>query len=278
MRRLKLFSLAVSALLFCGCGLGNFSRNLSQAILNQNDPEIVRMGAPSYLLLIDSFIEGDPEDEEMLRAGANLYSVYTAVFVDDPERAMRLSRRAESYGERALCEADGDLCGLKQRPYGEFIALLQEADEDEVPALYAFSVSWLVAIKANSSDWNALADLPKVEAALERVLALDEGYEEGGAHLYLGILDTVRPPAMGGKPEEGRRHFERALELSGGRNLGIKVEYARNYARLLYDRELHDRLLKEVLTAKAEIPGYTLLNILAKQQAEKLLKSADDYF
>ena len=40
--------------------------NLSAAVLNQNDPETVRDGAPAYLLLLDSFLEGNPEDPALL--------------------------------------------------------------------------------------------------------------------------------------------------------------------------------------------------------------------
>ena len=273
-----LFCLGLFFLVAAGCGMGNLARNLSSAIMNQNDPETVRAGAPAYLLLIDSFIEGDPDNETMLRAGAGLYGVYAAVFVTDPERARRLAGRAQGYGERALCERKSSLCGLAQRPYEEFVASLENFCKRDVPTFYTFSVSWLINIKANSSDWDALADLPKVEAALERLVKLDETYERGSAHLYLGILQTLRPPALGGKPEVGRQHFERALALSGGKDLGVKVEYARGYARLLYDRELHDRLLREVLAADPESPGLTLLNVLAKEQARELLRSGEDYF
>ena len=44
----------------------NLSKNLSSAILNQDDPELVRAGAPSYLLLLDSFVEGSPDDPAIL--------------------------------------------------------------------------------------------------------------------------------------------------------------------------------------------------------------------
>jgi hypothetical protein len=56
------------------------------------------------------------------------------------------------------------------------------------------------------------------------------------------------------------------------------VLYAERYARLVFDRELHDRLLKEVLAADAKVPGYTLSNLIAKEQAQKLLASGKDYF
>jgi hypothetical protein len=89
---------------------------------------------------------------------------------------------------------------------------------------------------------------------------------------------TLRPPALGGQPEKGREYFERAIEISGGNDLSAKLEYARSYARPLYKRELHDRLLNEVLAADAEVPGYTLTNVLAQRDAVELLSSADDYF
>ena len=40
--------------------------NLSVAVLNQNDPETVRDGAPAYLLLLDSFLEGSPDDPDLI--------------------------------------------------------------------------------------------------------------------------------------------------------------------------------------------------------------------
>jgi hypothetical protein len=66
--------------------------------------------------------------------------------------------------------------------------------------------------------------------------------------------------------------------LSDGKDLSINVEYARGYARLLYERELHDRLLTEVLEADPVRPRLTLTNTLAQRDARVLLDSADDYF
>ena len=86
------------------------------------------------------------------------------------------------------------------------------------------------------------------------------------------------PPGLGGKPEIGKAHFDRAISISGGRNLMSKVFCAEMYARLLFDRELHDRLLTEVLEADVKAPGFTLMNVVAKKQAKQLLLSGDDYF
>ena len=92
----------------------------------------------------------------------------------------------------------------------------------------------------------------------------------GYAHLSLGEI------ALRTNLEEAAPHFEEAIAYSHGRDLMAKVEYARHYARLVFDQSLHDRLLKEVLRADPLAEGLTLSNVMAQQQAKKLLK--DDYF
>jgi len=74
------------------------AESLTNAVLNQNDPETVRQGAPAYLLLIDGLIADNPKNAKLLMAGAGLYSSYAGAFVDDPERASRLSRKGRDYG------------------------------------------------------------------------------------------------------------------------------------------------------------------------------------
>ena len=274
--------LALSALGGCASmassATNRLANNLSGAILNQNDPETVEAGMPAYLLLIDGLIDGDPQNENMLVAGSKLYGSYATAFVKDAERARRLARKARDYGGRALCVHDTRLCGVWDRPFDDFAKSMGELKAGDVPVLYASAASWAAWIQANSGDWNALASLPKVKAAMARVVELEESYDHGEAHVYLGVIATLLPPALGGKPEEGRAHFERAIQISEGRDLTAKVEYARRYARIVYDRPLHDRLLKEVLDADANAPGLTLANVLAKQQARELLASADSYF
>ena len=277
--RLLLLTLALSVLGGCASSFaGRAADNLSRAMLDQDDPATVEAGMPSYLLLVDSMIEGDPQNEHVLLAGSKLYGAYAAAFVKDMERSKRLTLKARSYADRALCAHDAKLCGLLDKPYDDFAAAIAALGRDEVPLVYGSAAAWAGWMQANTSDWNAVAQLPKVKAMMERVVALDEGYSHGEAHLYLGVIATLLPPALGGKPEEGKRHFERAIELSGGRDLMAKVEYARRYARGTYNRELHDTLLNEVLKADAKEPGLTLSNTLAQQQAKELLESADSYF
>ena len=252
--------------------------NLSAAILNQDDPETVRDGAPAFLLMLDSFVRESPDDAVMLSAAAELYAAYGVVFVEDEQRAHRLTTRARWYGERSLCASNASACGIESLSFNDFNNVLAQLDGKNAASLYTFSLVWIAYIKVHSSDWGAMAKLPRIEAALSRIRALNPNYQAVEVEHFLGILKTIRPPALGGDFDAGKAHYERALELSGGRDLSINVDYARYYARTLYDRELHDRLLNGVLSAEPVQDGYTLFNILAQREAQELLDAADDYF
>jgi hypothetical protein len=255
-----------------------FTADLSSAILDQNDLVTVRDGAPAYLLAVDALIEGDPDDSDLLLTGARLYGAYASAFVDDEVRRQRMWDRSLGYGRRAFCIDCPSTCEAAGRPFDEFVASLVSADAGHVPSLYGFGAAWAGWVQAHANEWGAVAELPKIEALMQHVVELDESYEHGGAHLHLGVLLTQRPASLGGQPEQAREHFERAVALSRGRNLIAKVLYARQYARLVFDRALYERLLDEVVEADPEAPGLTLSNTLAQEQARRLLAEADEYF
>ena len=281
---MKTAALSMAVVLSVGCSsimtsaTTGLAESLTSAVLNQNDPETVRQGAPAYLLLIDGLIADNPNNPELLMAGANLYSSYAGAFVDDPERASRLSRKGRDYGWAAWCRVEKGACEIWSAPYEEFERVVEGMGLKYVSVLYSAGVAWATWIRANTDDWSAIADKARVDAMMQRVVALDETYEEGTAFLYLGILATLLPEAMGGKPEQGRVDFERVIELSDGRNLMAKVLLARSYARLVFDRELHDRLCREVVAADPVAPGLTLTNTMAQEEARALLGSSEDYF
>jgi len=281
---LALLCLAVTVVFPTGCASiaasagDKMADNLSAAILDQDDPELVREGMPAFMLLLDSMVRSSPDNPDTLGSAARLYAVYGIAFVDDPERARTLTARARDYGTRALCARQDRTCGLDSLDFEGYAAIIEQLGSRDADALYSYSVGYLSYIRTHSADFNALTGLPKAELALNRLLAIGAADNAGSVNMYLGILNTLRPPALGGKPEVGREYFETALVLTGERDLSIKVEYARGYARLMYERELHDRLLNEVLDSESKQAGFTLVNRLAQQQARELLASADDYF
>jgi tetratricopeptide (TPR) repeat protein len=283
-RSVVLAGVVSAAFLMSGCGMmmrsvtTDLSDDLSQAVLNNNDLATVETGGAAFLLLVDGLLVGDPDSQPLLMTAADLHSQYATNFASDPEQARNLSQKALDYAQRAFCLRTRSDCRLQSLDYQEFEALVDTMGPKDVPALYTLGAAWTGWIQVRRDDWEAVADLPRARALMERVAGLEETYEDGGAHMYLGVFATLVPPAAGGKPKEGRKHFERALEISGDRNLMVYVLYAQYYARMVFDRELHDRLLTRALSLDPQVPGYVLINTAAQKQARALLDSAEDYF
>lgn len=264
-----------------GCATRQLPSNLSSAILNSDDLQTVEDGLPSYLLMIDALVETYPNSEQMQLTAASLNSAYAGVFIppEEAERRRAMSSKALDYAFSAFCTYDDDACSLQDvKPDQIETALAQWDHPDDLPYLYTLGTAWASYIQNNSDDWLAVAQLGQAQAVLERTVAIEPGYERGTALLYLGVMNSILPPSLGGKPDVAQAYYEQALEAADGQNLIIQVYYASQFARLVFDRELHDRLLQDALSRDPYVEGLTLQNRYAQQQAERLLASADDYF
>ena len=277
-----LFSAVVLLMTACSAIIssttGKMADNLSYTILNSDDPQTIADGAPAYLLLMDSLLRDASDNPALLQSAATLYSAYAGIFVTDTQRAIRMSNKAFNYAQQALCIENRHSCDLKKMDYTAFSALVDTIDQQNIHAWYVLASSWAGWIKANSGSVAAIADLAKVTRIMERISELDDSMENGQVHLYLGVLKTLLPPALGGKPEQGQFHFKRAIAISPTKNLTAKVLYAEKYARLVFAQDLHDKLLHEVIDADPYYENMTLMNILAQKKAQQLLDTSQDYF
>ena len=73
--------LALFQLTGCASMIGSATQrmadNLSSAMLNQDDPELVKAASPAYLIMLDSLVEGDPENVNLLISASRMYASYT---------------------------------------------------------------------------------------------------------------------------------------------------------------------------------------------------------
>ena len=283
MNRSSVLLLLTTSLALGGCAslvsnaAANFGNNLSSAILNQDDPELVRAGMPAYILLLDSFLQGEEDNPAILAAAANMYASYGAVFADDPFRAKRLTTRARDYGLQAMCESYADACSWRDMRLKAFEISLQGVTEKQADLLYTYGFATLAFLRAHKADYSTLAEVPQAESLFEHYFEIG-GSGNGAAHSYFGSILTLREPMYGGDFEKARYHFERAIDISRGKDLAAKVAFARDYSKPLYERDLHDRLLNEVIAADPYADDLTLTNVMAQDEARLLLDEADEYF
>ena len=260
-----------------GSATQDFSDRLKQTLLDHNDPDTVAEAIPAYLLLMEASLAGDREDENALFSTANLYGSYLSLLPEQSPRKPRLSQKALDLAERGACVHSSELCGLRGKSIAELHNIVGACDRDDIDGLYSVATAWAAWIQAHNSDWNAVAQLVQVKSILQRILELEPHYKQGAPQLYMAVLESLVPPALGGQPELAKQYFEQAISLADG-NLMASVLYAKYYARMMFDRDLHDKLLNSVLVSPVERPGLTLINTLAQQQARLLLDSGKGYF
>lgn len=255
-----------------------FTDNLSSTILNFEDPETVKAATPTFLILIDSVARGEDANGATQMTAAQMFGSFAGAFVTEPQRQKVLANKAWQYAQSGSCKIDQKYCQLNSISNNEFKLFIDNLSEDDAKTSYAYAVAWLGYIQTHSDDWTALAQLAKAQAVLEKVVIFDETIDNAGPHLYLGAIASTLPPALGGKPAVAKTHFLRAIELTQGQSLLVKVEYARRYARTMFDKELHHQLLIDVINSPVKAEGLTLMNAWAQDQAELLLASEDEYF
>ena len=145
------------------------AKNLSTAITNNDDLATVKAGAPAYLLMLDSFIEGDPEDSNMLLSASKLYSAYASVFVKDEQRAKRLTQKSLDFALQANCLSMQERCDLKTMEFKKFEKIISQYEEEHIEYLFTLGASWAGWIQSRSGDWNAAADLARITKIMNQI-------------------------------------------------------------------------------------------------------------
>ena len=252
---------------------------LSDGLMHQSDVELVREGAPAFLLMLDALAEAHPDNPAVLLAAADAQMAYATGFVDKEhkERSKAMYLKAMTYGLRALAR-NKRFARAANGNREEFVRALRGFKKKDAGALFSTASAWVMWIIASSDSPAALGDMPKVLAMMDRVQELDPGIRDGGVDLFRGIYYTVLPLGGGRDLDKARGHFERSLEIAGPDYLLARVTFAEFYARYAFDRELFETTLKQVLAAEPQVPEFTLMNAVARKRAQALLDSADDLF
>lgn len=252
-----------------------------KASVNRNtDVEMIRDAMPASLIQMDGFIEMAPDDRELLVGAAEAYSGYAFAFVEetDRDRAARLNFKAREYAIRALSHNEAFMNSLDGR-LNDFEASLAGFSKEDVPAMFFAANSWLKWISFNLDNPEVFMDIPKVEAMMFRIEALDDTFMYGSIHAMLGAYYSARSKTLGGDPVKAKAHFDKAFAISKGNYLIFYYLYARFYAVQLQDQQLFEETLQKVIDAPENLlPEKNLANEIARLRAKKLIGQVDEYF
>ncbi|HPQ80769.1 MAG TPA: TRAP transporter TatT component family protein, partial [bacterium] len=254
------------------------------AVESEQDVEFARESAPALIKTLEVLRSGNKRDFRSLVLISQSYGQFAFGFLEEDmlrlpvedakykaarERAALFYGRGRDFGIAALVTRG--MGKAFKSPFPEFKAALRRLGKKDVPALFWTSFSWAGHLNLNLDDPASIADLPRIEAMIDRAIELDPGFYFGSALAMKGVIASARPAMLGGRPNEARASFEKAMRAAPG-YLMTKVLFAQYFARQQMDEELFGSLLREVLAADAAaLPEQRLANELAKRRASLLL-------
>ena len=255
--------------------------DMKSSFFSEPNPQHAFAAGPGLLKQLDGFIVSSPDNEELLRKGAEMNCGFALTFLDDYDRrwAADLYEKGRQYGLAALKIEYPEVEGaLRRGDESALASALREVDRDDTPLIFWTGLCWGGRLNA-TMDVEGVIDLPLVEALISRSLELEEEYYFGAGHLFFGMLNAGRSEMLGGDLEKGRVHFEKAIELMDGRFLLAKVLYAMTYAVQKQDHDLFAELLDDVAEDTTEDEAaMRLANNVARQKASVLLDKVEDFF
>jgi predicted anti-sigma-YlaC factor YlaD len=295
MKRLVLFS----AVLLSSCSMKRYAINqLGNALAASGttfsadeDPELIRAAVPFSLKLIESLLAESPRHEALLLAAARGFTQYGYAFVQEDAdeledtdkvastamrvRAAKLYLRARNYGLRGLeVKHPGFAERLKANPK----EAAKELKKSEAPMMYWTAISWGAALAA-SHDLTMFPEIPRFEALIDRVIELDEAFDEGTVHTFMITYEMSRLNAKPNRIALAKEHFDRAIALGGGHQAGPLVAYAENVLVAQKDKTGFQDMLRQALRLDInKSPENRELNLAEQRRARWLLSRTEKLF
>lgn len=292
--------LAIALLGSSGCSIKRMAVNKvgdalaggGTTFASDDDPELVKAAVPFSLKLMESLLQESPKHEGLLLAACSGFTQFSYAFVQqeadelEPKdleaawqaqaRARRLYLRARGYGLRGLEVRHPGFETTLRANSTNAVRVLTARD---VPLLYWTGSSWAAAISLSKNNADLIAELPLAEALMDRALELNESFDHGALHSFYITYEMSRPGGEGDPAARSRRHFERAIELSGGQQAGPLVSYAEAVCVQKQQRAEFKSLLERALAIDPDArPEWRLANLVMQRRAKWLLGRIDDLF
>lgn len=298
----NIITLFLFTTLICSCSIKKMAVRSTVDILNdgmkafyeEHDLAFAREAAAGNIKMLEGMLLSDPGNRKLLAILSRSFANYSLAFVEtgawllqqsDPlgyrnelRRAQKFYSRGREYGLRALPDT-GNFNDAFEKDLDDFKKHLKGYSKKDVSVLFWLAFNWALEINLSLNKPSSIAELPYVVALMSRIMELDETYYYGGPHLFFGTYYAGRPKMLGGNPEKGKEHFEKAVSISKGKFLIAYLFYAKFYAIQTQNKKKFQELLNNILNAPADIlPQENLANALAIDVAKKLSRKIDDFF
>ncbi len=284
---IKFFTISLALLTLAACSMDKTMVRMSMPMIDsgieamnyETDLQLAEDAMPANLAMLNGMINLDPENAQLHTFAAQAYYGLSYGFNEDsqPERGSAFYLRGLKHGLTAL-ELNGAK-DLKNTPIANFEEQVGKMDKDDVAAMFWTASNWAKWIDMHRDDAEAIAQLARATALMQRVLELDDTFYFGGAHMYFGVYYGSRAPLLGGNFAKSQQQFDRAREITNSKLLIVDLLQAQYLARQQQDQEyFHDHLTAIINAPDDLMPEVALQNQIAKRKAALLLKKESEWF
>ena len=273
--------------------VGDMLSSSGSTFESDEDPDLVEAAIPFGLKLYEGLLAESPKHTGLLLACASGFTEYSYAFIDLKaeqakeesvdkanaltERARKMYMRAHGYAIRGL---EVKYPGFGTALDNDAASALKRVKKSDVPLLYWTAASLGLAISTSKGNPEMIGQLPLVEMIINRVVELDETFENGAVPEFLITLEAARSGVKLEDMEAAmKKHFDRAIEISKGKRAGTYVSYAENADEPAQNAAEFKAMLEKALAIDVDAdPNTRLANVIAQRRARWLLAHQSELF
>ena len=261
----------------------------------EGDVDTAEVSGLAMIKTLEVFNFQNPSNKNYLNLLARSYATYAFGFFEtrmvqyqfsDPdkynmyaERAKGFYRKGKAYGLDLLRRKDDALVKAMSKGIDAVRKRMHGYERHEIEGVFWTAFNWGSFINLSKDDITVVADLPIVEAMMARIIEVYPGFYYGAPHMFYGVYYASRPAMLGGNPKLALENFEKAAQVTQGRNLMVYALEAQFLAVQTMDRSLFDDMISKINAGSVEaLPEQRLACALAKQRAKYLQDNAAHYF
>jgi predicted anti-sigma-YlaC factor YlaD len=279
--------LCAAALLAAACSPKQMALNRMASALasstsvydSDNDPEFVRVAAPSTLKTVEMLLSQSPRHPQLLLTACSGFTQYSYAFLHvesavkaaDTAAAQDLRARAARMYQRARGYC---LSGIQIKHPGitpeslaaDPVPALRATTADDVPWLYWIAMSWGADISLAPNPIARVTEVATVRTLLKRARELNDTWDGGAIYEAMIPFDGL-PPLLGGSPAAARADFDKAQQLQHGTSVFAYVALA----LVTSNAAEKERLLDAALAVDVEkLTSRRLTSLIAQRYARAL--------
>ncbi len=284
---MRLPLIVIASFLLASCTMGQMLvqpalplvDNSIEKLNRETDLKAAEKTVTGNLKILQRMIKLDPKNAQLhTYAAQGLYGLAYGFREDSqPQSASDLYLRGMQHGITAL-QLNG-ANNLLDSTIADFNKEVSGMRKSDVAAMFWTASNWGKWIDMHRDDPDAIAQLPRATALMQRVIELEDTFYYGGAHMFFGVYYGSRSPTIGGNFKKSRAYFDRAREITNGKLLIADLLQAQYLARQEFNRKEFHQLLTGVINAPDDLmPELALQNQIAKRKAAALLKRENEWF